>query len=181
MATVDDGGGKFHWVTVGNRGSGTLDSTGTNRFSACLESAAAEGDCSLNANPDKDAEDPRVAAGTLTPGGATTPWVSRHSRSRPATSPWMARWLSRSSSFTASGRKSLPDSCCLSRSAFSAASKRSARSLTDGSGNLSARAWMPRIISRMSTSFSRKACGSRAGSFMMARSWPALSRDSDRK
>ena len=40
---------------------------------------------------------------------------------------------------------------------------------------------MPRISSRISTSFSRKACGSRAGSFMMARSCPAFSRASARK
>ena len=39
---------------------------------------------------------------------------------------------------------------------------------------------MPRISSRISTSFSRNACGSRAGSLMMARSWPALSRASAR-
>ena len=92
----------------------------------------------------------------------------------------MARWLSRSSSFTASGRKSLPDTVCLSRSPLSAAAKRSARSHTDGSGRRSARAWMPRISSRINTSFSRNACGSRAGSFMMARSWPAFSRASPR-
>ena len=32
--------------------------------------------CSLNAVPGHDAEDPRVAAGTLTPGGTTVPWVT---------------------------------------------------------------------------------------------------------
>ena len=32
--------------------------------------------CSLNKDATVDAEDPRVAAGTLTPGGATVPWVA---------------------------------------------------------------------------------------------------------
>jgi hypothetical protein len=73
---VNDGGGKFHWVVVGNRLSATLDNAGTNQFGAAAESATAEGDASLNANPDKGAEDPRVAAGTLTPGGTTVPWVA---------------------------------------------------------------------------------------------------------
>jgi hypothetical protein len=73
---VNDGGGNFHWVTVGNRGSGILDSSGAHRFGPCAESADAEGDCSLNADPAKDAEDPRVASGTLTPGGVTSPWVA---------------------------------------------------------------------------------------------------------
>jgi hypothetical protein len=73
---VNDGNGRFHWVTVGNRASGTLDNAGNNRFGACAENATVEGDCSLNADPDKGAEDPRVAAGTLTPGGTTAPWVA---------------------------------------------------------------------------------------------------------
>ena len=73
---VNDGGGKFHWVVVGNRLSATLDNSGANAFGASAASATAEGDASLNANPDKGAEDPRVAAGTLTPGGTTAPWVA---------------------------------------------------------------------------------------------------------
>jgi hypothetical protein len=73
---VNDGGGKFHWVVVGNRASDTLDSSGTNKFGGAAESATAEGDASLNADPDAGAEDPRVASGTLTPGGATVPWVA---------------------------------------------------------------------------------------------------------
>ena len=73
---VNDGNGKFHWVVVGNRASATLDNAGNHRFGAAAESADAEGDASLNADPDKGAEDPRVATGTLTPGGITSPWVA---------------------------------------------------------------------------------------------------------
>ena len=35
-----------------------------------------EGECSLNKDPKKDAEDPRVAAGTMNPAKATAPWVA---------------------------------------------------------------------------------------------------------
>jgi hypothetical protein len=38
--------------------------------------SAAEAACSLNKNAANDAEDPRVAAGTMTPGGATVPWIT---------------------------------------------------------------------------------------------------------
>ena len=37
---------------------------------------AAEGGCSLNKVAGEDAENPRVATGTLTPGGTTVPWVT---------------------------------------------------------------------------------------------------------
>ena len=71
-----DGG--FHWQAVGN-GTATqtnvLDSSGANQFGACAASVPAEDACSLNKAPDQDAEDPRVAAGTLTPGSPTVPWV----------------------------------------------------------------------------------------------------------
>jgi hypothetical protein len=78
---VSDGSadGGFHWVAVGKGTAGqanVLDTTGaTNHFGSCTESAAAERACSLNSDATSDAEDPRVAAGTLTPGGATVPWV----------------------------------------------------------------------------------------------------------
>ena len=39
-------------------------------------SDAAEEGCSLNKNPDNDAEDPRVAAGTMNPANPTVPWVA---------------------------------------------------------------------------------------------------------
>ena len=74
---VADGG--FHWVAVGNGTAGqtnVLDTTGANLFGSCATSAAQERACSLNKDATVDAEDPRVAAGTLTPGGATVPWVA---------------------------------------------------------------------------------------------------------
>jgi hypothetical protein len=72
-----DGG--FNWRAVGNGTAGqvnTLDTTGANGFGNCAASTTAEDACSLNAVPGNDAEDPRVAAGSLTPGGATVPWVT---------------------------------------------------------------------------------------------------------
>jgi hypothetical protein len=68
--------GGFHWVVVGNQLSGTLDTTGRNGFGACSVSGTSERQCSLNHNPSKDAEDPRVAAGTMTTGAPTVPWVA---------------------------------------------------------------------------------------------------------
>jgi hypothetical protein len=43
---------------------------------AAVVSTTAEDACSLNKAAGNDAEDPRVAAGTLTPGGTTVPWVT---------------------------------------------------------------------------------------------------------
>src|SRR5262249_13994752 len=74
-ATADGG---FHWRAVGNGTAGqvnTLDNSGTHGFGACAESQDAEDACALNAVANRDAEDPRVAAGTLTPGNPTVPWV----------------------------------------------------------------------------------------------------------
>jgi hypothetical protein len=74
-ATADGG---FHWLAVGNGTAGqknALDTTGTHGFGGCAESVDAEDACTLNARPDHDAENPRVAAGSLTPGGTTVPWV----------------------------------------------------------------------------------------------------------
>ncbi len=72
-----DGG--FHWQAVG-RGTASqtnpLDtSSAPPGFGPCATSQGAEDACSLNANPARGAEDPSVAAGTLTPGGTTVPWV----------------------------------------------------------------------------------------------------------
>jgi hypothetical protein len=64
-----DGG--FHWVAVGSQLSATLDTTDT-----CAASATNEGQCSLNKDPSADAEDPRVAAGTMNPANPTVPWVA---------------------------------------------------------------------------------------------------------
>src|SRR3954452_11231042 len=74
-ATADGG---FHWQAVGNGTAGKanmLDTSG-NGFGACAASQAAEDACSLNKLAGNDAEDPRVAAGTLTPGGVTVPSVA---------------------------------------------------------------------------------------------------------
>jgi hypothetical protein len=74
----DAADGGFQWRAVGNGTAGqtnVLDTSGAHGFGNCAESAAAEKACSLNAIADRDAENPRVAAGTLTPGGTTVPWV----------------------------------------------------------------------------------------------------------
>ena len=71
-----DGG--FHWVAVGNGTAGqtnVLDTSGAHGFGSCAESQDAEDACTLNAVAGRDAENPRVAAGTLRPGGPTVPWV----------------------------------------------------------------------------------------------------------
>jgi hypothetical protein len=71
--------GGFHWQAVGNgttNQTNVLDTTGAHKLGNCSESPAAEAQCTLNLDPAKDAEDPRVAAGTLTPGATTVPWVA---------------------------------------------------------------------------------------------------------
>jgi hypothetical protein len=72
-----DGG--IQWQAVGNGTAGQtniLDTTGANGFGACAASAVAEQQCSLNANPAADAEDPRVASGTMNSANPTVPWVA---------------------------------------------------------------------------------------------------------
>ncbi len=74
-ATADGG---FQWVAVGNGTAGqtnVLDGSGAHHFGPCAESQANEDACSLNAVAAHDAENPRVAAGTLTSGKPTVPWV----------------------------------------------------------------------------------------------------------
>jgi hypothetical protein len=71
---VSDGvaaNGGFHFVVVGNGAQGTLDTT-----DSCLASLTAERQCSLNSNAAASAEDPQVAAGTMTAGNPTVPWVT---------------------------------------------------------------------------------------------------------
>jgi hypothetical protein len=69
--------GGFHWVAVGSLLSAPIDTVGsTNKFGTCAESLANESKCSLNKNPELDAEDPRVAAGTMNPANPTVPWVA---------------------------------------------------------------------------------------------------------
>ena len=75
---INDGGttdGGFHWVAVGNGGQGNLDAS-INGAGTCAVSITAEKACSLNADPTADAEDPRVAAGTMNPANPTVPWVA---------------------------------------------------------------------------------------------------------
>ena len=75
---VNDGGaadGGFHWVVVGNGGQGNLDAS-INGTGTCAVSIGAEQACSLNADPTADAEDPRVAAGTMNSANPTVPWVA---------------------------------------------------------------------------------------------------------
>jgi hypothetical protein len=69
--------GGFHWVVVGNQApQQELDTTGaTNHLGGCAESSSAEAACSLNTDANADAEDPRIAGGTMTAGGATVPWI----------------------------------------------------------------------------------------------------------
>jgi hypothetical protein len=76
-AVADAGAdGGFHYTVVGRGATGVLDTSGAaHGFGACTESVAAEDACSQNLVPGHDAEDPRIAAGTLTPGGATVPWI----------------------------------------------------------------------------------------------------------
>src|SRR5437870_603914 len=74
-ATADGG---FRWVAVGNGTAGQtniLDTSGAHGFGDCAESQDVEDACTLNAIARRDAENPRVASGTLKPGGTTVPWV----------------------------------------------------------------------------------------------------------
>jgi hypothetical protein len=79
-AVPGSGDGGFHYVAVGRGTAGQvnpLDTSGAvHGFGPCAESQSQEDKCSLNVAPGHDAEDPRVAAGTLTPGGTTVPWVT---------------------------------------------------------------------------------------------------------
>jgi hypothetical protein len=71
-----DGG--FQWVAVGSGTAGqtnVLDGSGTHHFGPCAESQENEDACALNLDTLADALNPRVAAGTLTPGQPTVPWV----------------------------------------------------------------------------------------------------------
>lgn len=63
--------GGFHWHVIGNNGNGIL-----NLANSCAGSLSTEQACSLNSDPTKDAEDPRVAAGTMNPANPTSPWVT---------------------------------------------------------------------------------------------------------
>jgi hypothetical protein len=78
LVTDSTADGGFHWQAVGNGTASTvngLDTSGANAFGACAASTTSEGACSLNRDPTNNAQDPSVAAGTLTPGKPTVPWV----------------------------------------------------------------------------------------------------------
>jgi hypothetical protein len=72
--------GAFHWQAVGSKTAGQTNPLDTSHappgFGPCAASTTSEDGCSLNANALNGAEDPRVAAGTLTPGAPTVPWVT---------------------------------------------------------------------------------------------------------
>jgi hypothetical protein len=70
--TVDGG---FNWVAVGNNQQGILDNTAVTG-GPCATDPVSEGNCSLNKAPSQDAEDPRVAAGTMNSANPTVPWVA---------------------------------------------------------------------------------------------------------
>ena len=76
LADPTPGRGGFSWTAVGNQASALLDASGTNQFGGCAASDTAEAGCSLNKDATADAEDPRVAAGTMNPANATVPWVA---------------------------------------------------------------------------------------------------------
>jgi hypothetical protein len=76
LSTPTPNTGGFDWTVVGSQGSGLLDAGGVNHFGSCGETADAEAACSLNKNPDADAENPQVAAGTMNPANPTVPWVA---------------------------------------------------------------------------------------------------------
>ena len=67
--------GGLAWTAVGNGGQGALDAS-VNGTGTCAHSITEEKACSLNADPTADAEDPRVAAGTMNPANPTVPWVA---------------------------------------------------------------------------------------------------------
>ncbi|MGN6379298.1 MAG: hypothetical protein ACTHNU_10135, partial [Gaiellales bacterium] len=78
VADTTAGAGGFHWQAVGNGTAGLtriLNRSGAHAFGGCAATQTAEGNCSLNKVAGNNAENPRVAAGTLPPGGATVPWV----------------------------------------------------------------------------------------------------------
>jgi hypothetical protein len=63
--------GGFHWAVVGSQLSGEL-----NAENVCGKSRLNEEQCSLNQNPQQDAENPRVAGGTMNTANPTVPWVA---------------------------------------------------------------------------------------------------------
>jgi hypothetical protein len=69
------GDGGISWQGVGNGTSGQPAQILDTGATGCIGSLGAENNCTLNKDTSKDAEDPRVAAGTMTSGSPTVPWV----------------------------------------------------------------------------------------------------------
>ncbi len=68
--------GGFRFTAVGRNGTGNLDASANGGL--CATDINSERACSLNADPTKRGENPRIAAGTMTPGTPTAPWVTWH-------------------------------------------------------------------------------------------------------
>jgi len=66
--------GGFEWTVVGNHAQGVLDNSANG--GTCSMSPTAEANCSMNHNTRISAEDPRIAAGTMTAGMPTVPWIT---------------------------------------------------------------------------------------------------------
>jgi hypothetical protein len=71
--------GQFQWTAVGGGLQGLLDASAltapVHHLGVCAESVANEEACSLNKSGTANAEDPRVAAGTMVANAPTVPWV----------------------------------------------------------------------------------------------------------
>src|SRR5262249_8013282 len=72
--------GQFQWTAVGRNDAEVLDTSGTTpvggkHWGNCAVSQSDGGACSINAKGNADAEAPRAAAGTMTAGKPTVPWV----------------------------------------------------------------------------------------------------------
>ena len=69
------GDGGISWQAVGNGTAGQPAQILDTGATGCIGSLGAEDNCTLNKVATNNAEDPRVAAGTMTSGSPTVPWV----------------------------------------------------------------------------------------------------------
>jgi hypothetical protein len=86
--------GGLHWAVVGSQLSGVL-----NAENLCGKSRLNEEQCSLNQNSQQDAENPRVAAGTMNPANATVPWVAWDEAVRGVKQVFVARLVNEGKNF----------------------------------------------------------------------------------
>jgi hypothetical protein len=70
-----------------------------NKENLCGKSTLNEERCSLNTNPEQDAEDPRVAGGTMNPAKATVPWVAWDETVRGVKQIFVARLVNEGNNF----------------------------------------------------------------------------------